>query len=139
MYLTQNINNYYAALGGEDAARPMVDSLMGNLQTKIFHAQGDSGTNRYASEMIGSSRQLYFSGGPSQEQYDPLDFFDEQRSYANCSFSEHLDFDVPPREFTLLRTGGAANNFLADCILFQNGRVFSNGRTFMYLTLKQRI
>jgi len=36
VYLTQNIPNYHLALGGSRRAEPFVESLLGNLNTKIF-------------------------------------------------------------------------------------------------------
>lgn len=53
VYLTQNISNYYTALGG-DSAHAAADSLLGNLQTKIFHANGDPATNEWAGRLFGS-------------------------------------------------------------------------------------
>ena len=40
VYLTQNLANYYAEMGGENP-KYRVDSFVGNLQTKIWHANSD--------------------------------------------------------------------------------------------------
>jgi TraM recognition site of TraD and TraG len=47
VYLTQMLPSYIGSIG------TMTKSLLGNLQTKIFHQNGDEDTNKYASEMIG--------------------------------------------------------------------------------------
>ncbi len=39
VYLTQNISNMYAALGGSDQGENQANSLFANLNTKIFHGQ----------------------------------------------------------------------------------------------------
>ncbi|MRS63112.1 TraM recognition domain-containing protein, partial [Larkinella terrae] len=56
VYLTQNLPNYYAEMGGE-GSRHRVNSLVGNLQTKIWHANSDPETNNHAAEVIGRSWQ----------------------------------------------------------------------------------
>jgi hypothetical protein len=61
IYLTQNLPTYYALLPGRDP-KASADSLLGNFQTKIFHANTDATTNQYASELIGKSLQRRASG-----------------------------------------------------------------------------
>lgn len=61
IYLTQNLPTYYALLPGRDP-KASADSLLGNFQTKIFHANTDATTNHYASELIGKSLQMRASG-----------------------------------------------------------------------------
>ncbi len=56
VYLSQNVSNFYAALGGEQKAKAEADSLFGNLNTKILHANGDPVTNEWAAGL---------SAGPS--------------------------------------------------------------------------
>lgn len=56
VYITQNLPTYYAQLRARDA-KSVADSLLGNFQTKIFHANTDPTTNNYASELIGRSLQ----------------------------------------------------------------------------------
>ena len=53
VYLTQNLSNYYATLGAGEEGKASVDSLMGNLVTKIFHANGDPVSNEWAANLIG--------------------------------------------------------------------------------------
>lgn len=52
VYLTQNLPNYYTALGGADG-RSRTDSLLGCLQTKVFHANSDVVTNEWAERLFG--------------------------------------------------------------------------------------
>lgn len=61
IYLTQNLPTYYALLPGRDP-KSSAESLLGNFQTKIFHANTDAVTNQYASDLIGKSLQRRGSG-----------------------------------------------------------------------------
>ncbi len=70
MYLTQNLPSYFAAFGGANS-RSEVEAFIGNLQTKIFHANGDPTTNSWAAESIGKTRQMRYTGGTSEQLAAP--------------------------------------------------------------------
>jgi hypothetical protein len=128
VYLTQNLPNYYAEMGGAHS-KYRVDSLVGNLQTKIWHANSEPETNNRASEIIGKSWQVRRSQSTNMGKESFSMGESEQESY---------DFDVIPQAFTRLRKGSPANNFEVDAIIFQSGRVWSNGRTFYPAIFDQR-
>ena len=48
VFLTQNIDNFYTAIGERPA-----DSLLANFKTQIFHRNDSYATNKYASDLIG--------------------------------------------------------------------------------------
>ena len=125
VYLTQNVPNLVAAMGAETNGRVLVDSLLGNLGTKLFHANSDRETNQFASELIGRRLQTFrnFGSGASLSIGGRAGF----GSSANRGASEHIEFEVQPREFATLRKGGPENAFQTDALLFQNGRVWSGG------------
>lgn len=127
VYLTQNLPNYYAEMGGAHS-KYRVDSLVGNLQTKIWHANSDPETNKHAAETIGRSWQVRRSSG--QTVGESVGFSQGQQ--------ESFDFDVPPQEFTKLAKGGPAYNNTVQAVLFQNGRIWQNGRTHLFATFKQQ-
>lgn len=108
VYLTQNISNYYTALGG-DSSRAAADSLLGNLQTKIFHANGDPTTNEWAGRLFGSwateSTSRDFSTGLPQSR----------NSQAQALLSA--------AHFASLRKGGDHRE--VDAYVFQAGREWS--------------
>ncbi|WP_051041185.1 type IV secretory system conjugative DNA transfer family protein [Fibrisoma limi] len=124
VYLTQNLPNYFAEIGNHDR----VHSLVGNLQTKIFHANSDPETNNYAAEVIGKSWHVRQG---------------ESHSFGDSSFNvgrsgqESFDYDVPPQTFTRLPKGGQKNGNTVGGIVFQNGRAWSENETFLYATFKQ--
>jgi type IV secretory pathway TraG/TraD family ATPase VirD4 len=143
VYLTQNISNFYAALGGRDNATVEADSVFGNLNTKIFHANGDHVTNAWAANLIGQERQHFFNSGVNHQR--PHDTFDMMLGLgsgmsASAGASEQMAFAVEPSEFTRLKTGGRRNRWCIDAVVFQSGRIFpSTGRTWRFVSFKQRI
>jgi len=54
VWLSQNISNFYTAFGNGEHGVNQTKSLLGNLATTIFHANGHEETNRYASTLFGS-------------------------------------------------------------------------------------
>jgi hypothetical protein len=141
--LSQNYSNFIAALGGNEKARAETDSLLANLNTKILHANGDAVTNEWASRLIGRSRQFLASGNNSYDAEDQwtaslgLDWLGHGGS-TTAGFSETFEFEVQPREFTRLRTGGPPQ-WMVDGIVFQNGRMFeASGRTWLETSFRQR-
>lgn len=127
VYLTQNLPNYYAEMGGAHG-KYRVDSLVGNLQTKIWHANSDPETNKNAAETIGRSWQARRSKG-----------FNVGKDSVGMSESaqESFDYDVPPQEFTKLRKGGPLNFNEVEAIIFQSGRIWDNGHTYLKTVFKQ--
>ena len=110
VYISQNLPNYYACMGGQKAEY-RVKSFLGTLGTKIFHANADIETNKYASELFG-------------------DAFFEDESHSTTisqnfgqtkSKSLKLERMVRPEEFVRLRTGGPLNNFQVEGYFHRQG------------------
>jgi hypothetical protein len=115
VYLTQNLPSYFAAFSGPNS-RSEVEAFIGNLQTKIFHANGDPTTNNWAADSIGRTRQMQYYGGMSETV--------ARQSGLNQSAggSQVVEYLVQPQEFTMLRTGGEECEMKVDGIIFQGGR-----------------
>ncbi len=121
VYLTQNLPTYF-----DKAGQDRTNALLGNLQTRIFHSNGDHITNTYAADTIArgvtsrSSMNVQSGGGMS------------------FGTSEAVDYVVPPAEFQRLRKGGPENDNLVDAYIFQAGRVWpSTGESFLKTSFKQ--
>ena len=121
VFLTQNISNYYVAIGGKNPM-PKANSLLGNLSTKIFHTNGDHITNEYASKIIGKSWQHIenFSVGQTQ----------------NFGMSKQFHWEIEPSRFSKLKSGGKRNNGQVEAIIVMN-REFSNGKNYLIRTFQQ--
>lgn len=115
VYLTQNIGAYYSHIGQHDT-----HSLMGNLQTKMFHANGDPMTNNWAADLFSKSWQSRNTASASTSEGES----GRQRISKNYSASDSLDFEVLPKEFTSLAKGGPDHEFRVEAIAFQGGRTW---------------
>lgn len=143
--LTQNVNNFYAALSGTEKARAETDSIFGNLNTKLLHASGDPVTNEWMSRVVGRSLQVRMNGNSNYSADDQwtamlgLDWFGHIGN-TSAGFTETLEPEIEPQAFTRLRTGGPAHGWIVDGIVFQNGRVFkSSGRTWLKTSFRQKV
>lgn len=142
--LTQNYSNFIAALGGGEKGRAETDSLLACLCTKVLLANGDPVSNDWCASLIGRSRQVLANGSNSQnadERFGASFGLDMLGPYGTTSagFSETYEYEVQPREFTRLRTGGPGNNWLVDAIVFQNGKQFrQTGRTWLRTSFSQK-
>ncbi|WP_169974030.1 type IV secretory system conjugative DNA transfer family protein [Tautonia rosea] len=137
--LSQNLPNFYAALGGGERGKAEADSLLANLNTKIFHANGDPATNEWASSLVGRTRQFFLNGGNSYQAGDPFGFPRlRPPPTVSAGMSESYEFDLQPSVFTSLRRGGYAHGGEVDGIVFQGGRRFRwNGRSWLRRTFRQ--
>ena len=137
VYLTQNYPTLTSAFGAGAEARALTDSLLGNMATKVFHANSDSETNRFAAELVGKRLQLLRSSGAGATF--SMGGSPSVGSSSNRGRSEHMDFEIQPGELSTLRKGGAENGFETDALVFQNGRTWAGtGRTWRKVAFRQR-
>lgn len=99
VYISQNIPNYYSNMGGTKGEYK-VKSFLGTLATKIFHANADIETNKYASELIGED----YKENPSESRNSM-----DGKVTITKTMSYHLAKLVRPEEFHTLSTGGEKN------------------------------
>ncbi|CAN5819182.1 hypothetical protein BH10BAC2_BH10BAC2_27030 [soil metagenome] len=131
VFLTQNISNYYAQIGGKEASSK-VDSLLGNLSTMIFHANSDAKTNEYASTLIGSALQNFGSVNETQDAH--LNYSTSRSKTLTSQFG----VQVQPRLLTTLKSGGEQNDYEVEAIMFVSGREWSDGRNFNEVMFDQK-
>jgi hypothetical protein len=116
VYLTQNLPSYISAFSGANA-RSDAEGFLGNLQTKIWHANGDPVTNNWAADSVGKTRQAQFYAGLSDSNTGAGAVTNQ-----NAGGSMVVEYVIQPQEFTMLRTGGPECEFTVDSIIFQGGR-----------------
>lgn len=126
--LSQNISNYYSVMSGGSRYKEMTDSLLANLSTKIFHAQNDHVTNRWAADTIAQDFGLVSNFNSTTGQKG-----------ASAGAGEQLVYQVLPVEFQSLRTGGVLNQYQVDAILSISGRPLLGGKNYMKITFDQRV
>ncbi len=128
VYLSQNINNYYAVMGSN--AKANADALLGNFQTQIFHANADHLTNTYAADKIAQAWQTVSNYGTSRGEQGPT---------VTAGGSEQLKYRVQPGEFINLRTGGPENALQVDAIVFKSGTPWkATGENHLKVTFAQQ-
>jgi type IV secretory system conjugative DNA transfer VirD4/TraG family protein len=133
VYGTQNIGNLQAVYGHDE-----VNSLLGNLGTKILCQNGDDKSNKWASESIGKvvvkRRTMNKGEGHNLSGKNSENSNSESMSEG---WSEQKDFLVDPMSFTSLSKGSDHNQCNVEFILWQSGRVFANGQPFVKTSVKQ--
>lgn len=128
VFLTQTISHLYAEFGNESK----VNALMSCLQTKIFHQNGDSQTNSWASKTIQKMPVT------TSSQSRPKGGFFLNQSQGTVTESIHWEDDVPGRVFLNLKSGGPENKFQVEGIVFYPGRKFSSGKPWMKAIFDQK-
>jgi hypothetical protein len=110
VYLTQSVVNFRAALDGGNSVN-ISDSLLGTLQTKIFHANACPLTNEYAERLHGAELQsvgnMSVGGGGVTGGY--------QRMMLPI---------LPAVKFSPLKKGGNVNHRVVEAYLYQAGRIW---------------
>lgn len=126
VYISQNLPNYFANMGGDSSkSENKVKSFLGTLGTKIFHANADIDTNRYASELIGDFYTENLTRGVTVAG----------EFSANHSASYVLERAVRPEMFGRLKTGGP--DLVAEAFVHRQGRLFDNGQNFKKIIFKR--
>ncbi|MEK6703814.1 MAG: hypothetical protein AABZ53_16265 [Planctomycetota bacterium] len=119
VYLTQNLSNYYAAIGGA-LSKAATDSLVGNLQTKIFHALGDPATVEWAERLYGKTVRAMSSRSQNLSTRDDS---------IGRGASSTLIPVVEAHHFASLRTGGPVNNYQVDAWIYKAGKPWRQSAT----------
>jgi hypothetical protein len=126
VFLSQSLSNYYAAMGGQKAEY-RVRSLMGNLGTKIFHANTDEATNEFASKLIGDA---YFE--------DQTESVTVAQNFAQTrGRSLKLERVARPEQFVQLLTGGPRFGLRVEGYLHRQGESFANGWNHIKMVFRQ--
>ncbi len=162
--LSQNLNNYLAALGGDAAAEANAYGILAGLGTKIFHRNGDSRTNTWAAETIakalvrrtnaGTSRSTQsgrvtgasesagwqrwrlWSGNKNQNWSDSQS--NTTGESLNEGYREDMDFQIQPELFTRLTAGGRRHGGRVQALVFRSGEQFAaTGKPFTGVTFQQ--
>ena len=124
--LTQNLSNYFSALGGEQG-RHKVEALLGSITTHVWHANGHALTNKWASDTMAEHTATRF--GWSRDQ----------TGRGSGSGTEMQEKKVPEAVFTELTRGGPPH-FISEAIVFQGGRRFNaSGETFLRVGFRQTL
>lgn len=131
VFISQNISNYYVAIGGNNP-QARADSLLGNLGTKIFHSNNDAVTNEWASRVVGSD--LIQMTSTTENRKRMAVFVDNISKGMNFQYLPQ----ILPREFTNLRSGGRLENYIVEGIIQITGKTWSDGKNFQIIEFTQK-
>lgn len=124
VYLTQSVPSYTRALG-----EPATKALLGNFQTKIFHANGESETNAWAEKLFGHeiTHRTHTS--------DTMTKFGQEPHTHTEGRSETREPRFDAGNFTMLKKGGDG---IVEAIVFQAGRVWkASGKNYLKVRFSQ--
>ena len=115
-------------MGGDPTAKAHVESLLGNLQTRIACQNSEPETNEWYARAIGRTKQYFTSWSLS-----PWIGLPKGKTQA-----EHVEYDVQPRKFTTLKNGGPGNQYQVEAILTRAGQQFrATGQRWLKVTFDQ--
>lgn len=136
VYLTQNLPSYLAELG--QSARPAVESLLGNLGTKIFHMNIEEQTNLYAANLIGKTWQVRSNRSVTEQPARTMAEGLAPKLSVSTGVTESEEYQVPPIAFAQLLTGGPNNKRRVGAIICKGGRQFrGSGSHYLISTFQQ--
>jgi NAD(P)-dependent dehydrogenase (short-subunit alcohol dehydrogenase family) len=142
--LTQNLPNLYAAMSG-GSPQHQVDGLLGNLVTKVVHANTDLTTNRWASELIGQSERwdvsVTLAGEERSARPGTLEWMrGGQEKGPSTTSSRRVEPDVRPEQFLRLATGGEQYGFEVEAFVVRGGRTFGRtGKHYLAVRFTQEV
>ena len=102
-------------------------ALLGSLTTHIYGCNTDTGTNTFAPERIGRKWITKTGWGTK---------LNEQRRESSASGSQHHEYDVQPKEFQTLASGGTPHKNMVEVIVHRAG-AWSNGKSWIKAALPQ--
>ena len=134
VYLTQNMENYRTVIP-EANREAIVSSFLGNMQTKIFHANQDQATNLYASEQIGKRHFLEIAESKQWNRdewtfrwFAKVMFGKGKPSNESETTNTRYDNQVLPIEFSILRRGGKEDAQIVEA--FVAGKILRSNSGF---------
>jgi len=141
--MSQNLSNFYARFGGGEYAREKVNAIIGSLNTRIFHANGDMNTNKLAAEYIGTDYRTIVNRSTTPSQYNGFNpFMGMLHPILNpptVTYNENhvREAIIHPEEFATMPIGSAQNGFMTAVVITQVGRLFKDGGNFKFAWMPQ--
>lgn len=126
VYITQNLPNIFASMGGEKSEY-RVKAFLGTLGTKFFFANADTMSNQYSSELIGDDYYI-----DQSESVTTAESFSQ-----TTGKSRKLERVVRPEKFVSLRVGGPLNDYMTECYIHRQGDCILNGQNHIKMKFNQ--
>jgi type IV secretory pathway TraG/TraD family ATPase VirD4 len=127
VFLSQNLPNYYVAMGGDGGAHDRTKQLLGAFGLKIFHANGDPETNRYSEDLGGKGTVIREGESVTRGVSAGPGGMTSSKSVTR-SWNEAFDVLLPARWFTLLRRGGPKRGY-SEAFIVQTGEPWKTNQS----------
>jgi hypothetical protein len=139
--IVQNLPLIITALGAAEAARHQAMAWLSNHATIFACANSDPETNHLMSSMCGETKEIMHGGsGGTDNNYNVFDdLMGTYRGHAHASWNETYRPSFPADRYSRLLRGGRDNDFIMEAVVFQSGRTFSNGKTWIKSAFRQVI
>jgi len=134
VYATQSFSSYLETLGAN--AEPKVNALLTNLQLRICHQQTDIRTIQYMQDLLGKSPRFTSNGNTNHNENWLAPLIGGERS-SSSGFSESWDNQIEASDLNSLAKGGPPH-FKTQAIIYQGGKIFPNGNTWIKTAFKQQ-
>jgi len=105
VYLTQNLPNYYDAFGSDSGGRDRTKKLLGAFGIKIFHANGDLETNKFAEQLFGQELTWRESESSGYSDSTGTNYSSQSKS-GSSGRHQAIDFAIRAKRFTEMLRGG---------------------------------
>jgi hypothetical protein len=131
VYITQNLSLYRTALGFGSSGTDAINSLLGNLSTKIYHLNPDLETNTLSSKELGKGWLK------RHKPFIMSDLFTtDNKELKPLRVYEYL---IQPEEFTKLSSGGKRFGFKVEGFVYSPGsQRFGYNKDFKKCTFYQK-
>ena len=139
VYMTQNYNNYLSRLGGQANAQASVDAFLGNMQTFVYHSNGDAVTNEWAAKQISQvevrKETTGYNADTSKRERGQKR---ERKSGVTVGESLTIEYQIFPQYFTTLATGGKDFNRNVQAYISRTGLTWNRtGSNYRLINLEQ--
>ena len=141
--LTQSITNIIDKFGGGDAARVKTQSILANLNIRIYHCNGCLETNRMVSESLGTYEKQVTETSSSPQTYNGIDPFMSafykffKKPHITTSHRVVRESFLQPNDFVSLKPGGEESGYRTEAILTQVGRRFAGDLPYRRVEFQQ--
>ena len=113
---------------------------MANLQAKFF-CQNSGETNEWAARLLGERWTKVTSTNVGLSNSENNQAMPQASRNSGVTRSEERRYYVEPSCFTTLKRGGSLNDFKVECIVYNGGHQFPNGKElppYQLLTFNQK-
>jgi type IV secretory pathway TraG/TraD family ATPase VirD4 len=141
---TQSVSNIRVAMSSARDSRSAADAILALPGVRIIAASHDPETQAAACAWFAQRRQPRISFGSNEQQNAPAGGLQNGAQHGrpggrSMNVSREWQPDVQPSEIAQLARGGPPNRFLVEAFIYDNGKVWRNGRLSYRAVFRQTL